>query len=141
MVNKGSKAQTLVMHSNRTTFMPDKIRVHYRNSRKKEIIWVAFHLVLHMQHEYEFYSLTLGPQVLSFMTSQKKKKQISCMFFESSRKLNEVLKSSQQRVTMFFSLCKQAYKPFSSLSYSFVKNIHTWNGVADWCFWIIYAKM
>lgn len=51
MVQKESNAQTLVMHSNRITFMPDKVTVHYRNGRNHVSgLSDSLHLVVYMQH-------------------------------------------------------------------------------------------
>lgn len=39
MVQKESEAQFLGLHSNKITFMPENVKVHYRNSRKTSSGW------------------------------------------------------------------------------------------------------
>lgn len=69
MIQKESEAQILVLHSNKITFMPDKVTVHYRNGRKHHLGVLS--LVLYVQNESGFYCF--NPCTTSFLTSQKKR--------------------------------------------------------------------
>lgn len=76
MVQKESEAQILVMHSNRTTFMPDKVTKKQSSLHKRQKIsskW-PFIWFYTCRMSMNLTVLTLVPQVLSLMTSQKKQK-------------------------------------------------------------------